>query len=154
MNYEVIKVDKKEDALECNKLLTELIHYEKKFDNNLNEEFIMKSYHENFYLDEDRLLLLVKDNNKSVGYLYGFIEKTEGICLEKASLLDALFIEEEYRHKGIGKELINKFISWSKDNNCKFIDLKVMNKNKEAINLYHSLGFNDFKTFMRAEIKE
>ena len=154
MNYEIVKVEAKEDALECNKLLTELIHYEKRFDNNLNEEFVMKSYYENFYLDDDRLLLLVKDNNKSVGYLYGFIEKTEDICLEKASLLDALFIEEEYRHKGIGKELINKFIDWSKDKNCRYIDLKVMNENKGAMNLYHSLGFNDFKTVMRQTTKE
>ena len=51
-------------------------------------------------------------------------------------LLDELFIDEEYRGKGIGTSIINNIIKDNQD-----VHLWVYKENKNAIKLYKKLGF-------------
>ena len=51
-------------------------------------------------------------------------------------LLDEIYLEEEYRNKGIGTDIITNII---KENNI--IYLWVYKMNKKAISLYKRLGF-------------
>ena len=56
-----------------NKLLTDLINDERKYDDNINENFIVSSFYENIYTDKNKCLLAVKNNNNIIGYLYGYV---------------------------------------------------------------------------------
>ena len=69
-------------------------------------------------------------DNKIVGCLL-LTPKDDGI------LLDEIYLEEEYRNKGIGTNIIKEVIS-----NNDIIYLWVYKENVQAISLYKKLGFN------------
>lgn len=69
-------------------------------------------------------------DNKIVGCLL-LINKDDG------KLLDEIYLEEEYRNKGIGTEIIKDIL-----NNNDIVYLWVYKENKKAILLYKKLGFN------------
>ena len=56
---------------------------------------------------------------------------------EDGKLLDEIYLEEEYRNKGIGTEIINDIL-----NNNDVVYLWVYKENEKAISLYKKLGFN------------
>ena len=78
------------------------------------------------YLDNYNNIVV---NNKIIGCLL-ITNIDDGI------LLDEIYLEEEYRNKGIGTSIIKNVI----DNNSN-IYLWVYKLNKQAINLYKKLGF-------------
>jgi len=56
---------------------------------------------------------IVEEDNKVIGFLHGYIlDKTYGKP-EKVGFCECLYIESEYRGKGIDKELIKDFCSWA-----------------------------------------
>ena len=69
-------------------------------------------------------------DNKIVDCLL-LINKDDG------KLLDEIYLEEEYRNKGIGTEIINDIL-----NNNDVVYLWVYKENEKAISLYKKLGFN------------
>ena len=56
---------------------------------------------------------------------------------EDGKLLDEIYLEEEYRNKGIGTEIINDIL-----NNNDIVYLWVYKGNEKAISLYKKLEFN------------
>lgn len=69
-------------------------------------------------------------DNKIVGCLL-LTNKDDG------KLLDEIYLEEEYRNKGIGTEIINDIL-----NNNDIVYLLVYKENEKAISLYKKLKFN------------
>lgn len=69
-------------------------------------------------------------DNKIVGCLL-LTNKDDG------KLLDEIYLEEEYRNKGIGTEIINDIL-----NNNDIVYLWVYKENEKAITLYKKLEFN------------
>lgn len=57
---------------------------------------------------------------------------------ENGLLLDEIFIEEQYRNKGIGTSIIKDIVSKSNNN----VYLWVYKDNIKAVNLYNKIGFN------------
>ena len=68
-------------------------------------------------------------DNKDVGCVL-ITNKDDGV------LLDEIYLEEEYRNKGIGTDIIKNVL---KDNNIVY--LWVYKKNEKAVSLYKKLGF-------------
>ena len=56
---------------------------------------------------------------------------------DDGTLLDEIYLEEKYRNKGIGTNIIKEVI-----NNNDIIYLWVYKENVQAISLYKKLGFN------------
>ena len=69
-------------------------------------------------------------DNKIVGWLL-LTNKDDG------KLLDEIYLEEEYRNKGIGTDIIKDIL-----NNNDIVYLWVYKENEKAISLYRKLGFN------------
>ena len=61
----------------------------------------------------------------------------------KASVL-SFFIEDDYRHRGIGKRLLTEVITLSKRHDIEQLLLAVVSTNEGAIALYESFGFTVF----------
>ena len=140
-------------ALECdcsklNSLLTELIHDEKKYDNNINEKCVVKYYYESIVNKKDNCILVVEKDKEIIGYLYGFILNNGDAYTNKIVRLDALYVKSKYQGHGIGDNLINEFKKWVKQKNIKKIELCVCKKNEYAIKLYQKHGFNISKYIM------
>lgn len=88
------------------------------------------------------------DGEKVVGYIIGLIwEPTEETNLEigphKLGEVLQLYLEEEYRGKGIGTTLLQMMESYFKENKCDSIWIDVFAPNSTAHNLYKKCGFFD-----------
>lgn len=139
-------------ALSANSLLTKLIQDEKKYDDNINENCTVKSLYENFFDNDDVCLLLAKKGQQVVGYIYGYIENNGNAKLEKVCVLDALYVEEDFRNKDVAKSLIKSFKGWARTLNICYIELKVCKENLNAINLYEKEGFKTNKIIMNYKV--
>lgn len=127
MDYKLIK--------SSNDDVNKLIDYKKKtifeYANNLSQEEIDKI---NNYVNNNVPKLInnysnIVVDNKVVGCLL-LTNKDDGI------LLDEIYLEEEYRNKGIGTSIIKDIIA-----NNSIVYLWVYKENIKAISLYNKLGF-------------
>ncbi len=137
-----------ETANVCDELLTKLIQDERQYDDSIDENFIVKDYFKNVISNEDNILLCYIDENIVKGYIY---LKPTGDN-KKGYLIDGLYVKEEYRNNGIGKALISEAINLIKDKEVDYIDINVMNNNLNAIKLYKSLNFNEFRITFRKDL--
>ncbi|MFZ3077028.1 MAG: GNAT family N-acetyltransferase [Candidatus Aenigmatarchaeota archaeon] len=96
---------------------------------------------------------LAEEDGKIVGFVAGKIEKKPGFYIEREICnLFQIFVEKEYRNKGIGTELIKTFIRWGKTKGARTIKLQVYGKNTNAIKAYRKIGFKELKIEMRKKI--
>lgn len=153
MDYIIRKATTK-DVKDVNTFLSELIKDEKQYDKNINEDFIVQYYYEDFILDNNHCILVAEINKKIVGYLYGFIINSETVYINTAAQLDALYIDKYYRNKGIAQKLIEYFKDWVKTKDAKYIEVKVCNQNSSAVSLYKKENFMEFKSIMSFELKD
>lgn len=134
------------DAKVCDGLLTKLILNESEYDKLLPKSFVVQDYFQNVIKDEKNILLGYIVDKKIIGYTF-----LKNIIKDENTdyLIDGLYIEETYRHKGYAKELLEYSLNLLKKENPVFIEINVLYANKIARNLYKSLGFQDFKITMR-----
>ena len=135
-----------EDANICDELLTKLILDERKYNEAISENTIVKDYFSKTLNDENSKLLAYYLNDEIVGYI--LIKRTE----PNIGLLDGLYVLEEHRHKTIAKELLSKALEECKKLNIKYVDINVMKDNKIALQLYKEMGFNDFEIKLRKSL--
>lgn len=143
-----------DDAIAVNNLLTKLIADEKQYDDNINENCVVRSLYEKFYNNDDICLYVAKYNNIVVGYIYGYLQNNGDCKNNTVCTLDALYILEEYRNNGVATELVNSFIKWAKNKDVHYIELKVCNLNEEAIKLYKKFEFFETKMIMTKNMEE
>lgn len=96
--------------------------------------------------DENIIILAYYINKIIVGYI--LIRRTDN----NTCLLDGLYVEKEYRNKGIGKSLLTEAILRIKNMNIKYIDINVMYHNIIAKHIYEKLGFVEYEIKMRKSI--
>ena len=58
----------------------------------------------------------------------------------KSLYMDDLYVQQEFRGKGIGKALLEKVIEFAKDNNCISLRWLVSHWNQKAKQFYASIG--------------
>lgn len=144
------KVESKEDAVKCNELLSKLIADESTFDNTLNKGYIVIDYFEHIYNKPQNIIFVAKENDNTViGYAYCKI--TMDID-KKIALIDGIYVEEKYRNQGIATQIIEECKRWAAKMEAKILELNVVSKNENAINLYKKIGFDEFSKKMRLEL--
>ena len=141
------------DANKLNELLTKLILDEKQYDDSIDETFVVINMYENYINDETKFIEVVEENNEIVGYLYGMLLK-DPTSKTKKSVLDALYIESNYRKKGLGEKLINDFKTWCKEQKVDKINVKVCAKNINAKKLYNKMGFLKISETLQCEVNK
>ena len=145
----IIKVNSIDDCKICDNFLTLLIQDERKYDNTIDEKFIVKDYFINM-INNQNILLLYKNENKPIGYI--FAKK-----IDDKYLIDGLYIDINFRNKGIATKLIRVIIKEIYSLGDYEIFINVLKENKVAVNLYTKLGFNikektDSKYYMEYKV--
>ena len=130
----IIRVENLDDCKTCDNFLTLLIHDEKQYDETIDENFIVKDYFVNVIKNKDNILLLYKEGNNSIGYMFAK-------RVDEGYLLDGLYVLENFRNKGIARKLLNEIIKEINLNGEYKISINVLKENAVAYNLYKSLGF-------------
>lgn len=149
----LIKEAIKEDIKEINNLLTDLIQDERQYDENINKNYVVKDYYEQFLEKKDSCIIVAKDeHNNILGYGFGFIMDYGNVYDNKVAQLDAVYIKPEHRKKGIARQIIQYFTEWSKNNKVSYIELKVCNNNNKAIELYEKEGFSIDKKILKKKL--
>jgi ribosomal protein S18 acetylase RimI-like enzyme len=83
----------------------------------------------------DRLIVYVaEDKGEKVGYC---IATVDGVAGE----VDSLFVQESYRGKGLGRELISHALQWLEQENCETIRVAIAEGNENVLDFYRRFGF-------------
>lgn len=90
-------------------------------------------------------------DNIPCGYMIISVKEYEENAFKKYykySVLEHLCVAEEFRGKGIGSEMIYKFIDISKENNVSRIELDCWVDNENAYQFYIDKGFEPYSSKM------
>lgn len=137
-----------EDAAYLDRQLTCLIRDESRYDPNIRTDaVVVNNYCERIGLPGHKLLICEAEGH-IVGYLYGFVYCIESIMKRPVAILDALFVDEAFRHQGCASMLISEFHKFAMDNGACRMDLKVLTENSGAMGLYQKQGFSERKKYM------
>ena len=135
-----------EDANKCDELLTKLILDERKYNDLIDDNIVIKNHFSKMLDDEDVILLAYYLDKLIVVYI--LIRKiNENLCL-----LDGLYVLEEYRNQKIASSLLKEAIDRCKKLNVKYIDINVMEKNELAKRIYKKLDFTEYEVKLRKNI--
>ena len=142
----IIRVLDDKRANACDQLLTKLIQDERQYDNYIDEGFVVKDYYRNAIKDKKNYLLCYEEDNIIKGFIY--LKYTEN----ERYIIDALYVEEEYRNNDIASKLIDEVLKILNDLKVEYVDINVIIDNKIAYHLYKSFGFKDFKVVLRKQL--
>ncbi|MFA9289450.1 MAG: N-acetyltransferase family protein [Weeksellaceae bacterium] len=103
--------------------------------------------------DENQCMFVAVDGDKIVGFIDG--EITEKDYLEPGiyAELNDIALATEYQQKGIGKQLVEEFMTWCKDKQVDHVYVSAFVQNTNAIEFYHKLGFKDLDVGLRLKLK-
>ncbi|WP_413512901.1 N-acetyltransferase family protein [Myroides odoratus] len=99
--------------------------------------------------------ILAIDQNKIIGMTALFIENTlpyECFVSHRYLNFADIYIEENYRNQGIGKQLIQAVKTWAKTKQVDYIELLVLKQNTKALQLYLEQEFEVVHTTMRYKL--
>ncbi len=143
----IIRVLDEGRASMCDMLLTKLIQDERQYDNSIDKDFVVNNYFKNTIKNENNILLCYEEDNIIKGYIY---LKPVNNDNQNGYIIDGLYVDIAYRNNGIATKLIDNALTIIKD--VDFIDINVMSRNIDAVNLYKKFGFNEFKISLRKNI--
>jgi ribosomal protein S18 acetylase RimI-like enzyme len=130
-----------------------VITAERPFDKSLKDSEITYYNIERLIGNENAQLVVAEHEGKLVASGYALIKQSEPF--EKNdyfSYLGFMFVDPQYRRKGINKQIIDSLIEWSKSKGIVEVRLEVFNQNQSAVVAYEKLGFNKTSVKMRMEI--
>jgi ribosomal protein S18 acetylase RimI-like enzyme len=133
----IIRKAKANDFSACLPLFKSLYH------GDIGPDF--KHTFEDFVNNHESIVLLAEQSNKVIGILMGSYHLDidwEG----KTAKIDAIIINENSRRTGIGKRLMNHFITEAKDRKCKAVVSRVNKENRIAQIFHENLGFTKANT--------
>ncbi len=151
MEIFIKKAKTKNDAQIANRLLTKLVQYESKINNNIKEDFIVENFYEKRLDDNNCIAIAYNEENEALGFLYGYIQKYNA-NYNAIGFIDAIYIEEKYRKNYIATKLIEYFKKWAIENGSKEMELNVLSDNEIAFETYKHLGFKINKYTMNQKI--
>ncbi len=94
----------------------------------------------------------VDENNIIIGVvIYFYVYYT---WVGKSLYIDDLFVQEEFRGKGIGKSLLDTVFVFAKDNRCSRLRWQVARSNPNAVEYYHKIGADVDESWMNCDFNE
>lgn len=142
----------KKDLKEILKLELKLVKHVKNFDKDINlqrsERALKRLYSE---LPKNFIVIVAEENNKIIGFISADTHKNSGWGYNYA-WVDDLFVEEQYRRKGIAIELISKLLDILKKEDIRIFKLGVDIENKIAQKLWKKVGFKEQDLVLKKKI--
>ncbi len=148
----IVREAKENEALKLNEFLTKLIHYEANlYDKNTSPTVEIHDYFERRVENPGFTNLVAIVDDKLVGFLHAS-SNYNGIKLQEETKIHFMFIEEEYRHQGIGTKLMEEYLKQAKEKGIKFVEINHYIGNHESEELYKKFGFEPLTIDRRLEL--
>ena len=99
----------------------------------------VESLYDSLFVKQRAKVILAYENDKAIGYMLYFFNYstfTGGANI----YLEDLFIYEEYRHKGYGKEMLRVLAQIALENKAQRIDWVCLDWNKPSLDFYKSIN--------------
>nr|WP_309099127.1 aminoglycoside 6'-N-acetyltransferase [Fredinandcohnia onubensis] len=108
-----------------------------------NVENELSSEFSELILDQKAIIFLAKAENVAIGFAQcqlrmDYVEGTES---SPVGYLEGIFVEEEYRRKGVAKQLLSACEKWAKSKKCKEFASDVELENNVSLNFHLRNGF-------------
>ena len=94
----------------------------------------------------------IEDNGKEIGRCFIYLIKND-LHEEPYALLEDVFVDEDFRGRGIGTELVKKAIEISKELGCYKIIATSRFEREKIHEWYQKLGFKRFGYEFRMDLK-
>ncbi len=90
-----------------------------------------------------------------VGYVLGVVVDLvpEMFEQEPSGFLADIFVEEEYRHAGVGRALVEALADWFGSRGLRYFEWHVAARNADGLKFWKALNGRDMMVRMRADIK-
>ena len=105
----------------------------------LDFEVFAAIFNENI-VNPNNLYLLAENENEQLGFISFHTQNLLHHC-GRVGEIQEFFIDKNHRGKGIGRQLIEKIIQFSDQNNLKSIEVTTNRKRVENVLIYENLGF-------------
>lgn len=135
-----VELTKNEYAFQHIDDLKEIYEEQQKYQYSLNPPckdrfltYTYKGYIDEFLGSDDAVIFIAQDEGKIIGFLTVMV-------FNKDASIEDVFIKEEYRHRGIGSQLMRKAIDWIRKVNATDINVHVVVGNEKAIDFYKKFG--------------
>jgi ribosomal protein S18 acetylase RimI-like enzyme len=90
---------------------------------------------------EKSLGLLAEVDGQVVGYLIGYMMRSSTLRPVRLAELESMYVREEYRSRGIGQQLVERFLEWARGQGGERVSVTAYAANERAIAFYRKLGF-------------
>ncbi|MCK9368566.1 GNAT family N-acetyltransferase [Candidatus Dojkabacteria bacterium] len=112
-----------------------------------------RSYFAARLLGENGIVLKAIVDGKVVGYLCGGWLRKYPFRKEKLfAELENMYVEEEFRNNGIGKQLVEEFEKWCKTKGVETITVECVYENEKALKFYNTKGFKNHSVKLEKRI--
>ncbi|PIQ75784.1 hypothetical protein COU78_00235 [Candidatus Peregrinibacteria bacterium CG10_big_fil_rev_8_21_14_0_10_49_24] len=93
-------------------------------------------------------VLIAFVDKKPAGYLMATIEESEGVdALSKfpikQGIIDALFVSEIFRGKGVSSSLLESIEEFFRESGCEYAEISCLATNEDAQNIYRKKGYQE-----------
>ncbi|MCK5285892.1 MAG: GNAT family N-acetyltransferase [Candidatus Pacebacteria bacterium] len=129
----------------------------KEFDNTIISNYSLteegKRGFEKCITSETSVTFVTENKRKIIGYITGGIKEAEDYRdIKYICDLGSMWVDEEYRGKGIGKEFFKKFEKWCKDKKVFRLQVTASTQNEKGINFYKREGFEDYDIVLEKDL--
>jgi len=93
-------------------------------------------------------LFVVAAGDRTVGFISGELRQGSPTFLPKTwASVDDVFVEPEYRNRGMGRALLQSVQSWAQERGADGISLQVAAANSRGRKFYEDLGFREVSVY-------
>ena len=99
-------------------------------------------------------LFLAAAGDRTVGFISGELRQGSPTFLPKTwASVDDVFVEPEYRNRGMGRALLESVQSWAQERGADGISLQVAAANVRGRKFYEDLGFREVSVYKVLEFE-
>lgn len=94
---------------------------------------------------EDAVIFLAEEEDQYIGFAHCQLrfDYVEGTDTSPAGYLEGIYVMEEYRKRGIGKELVTYCEEWSRQKGCTEFASDIELDNVDSFNFHLKVGFKE-----------
>lgn len=131
-----------------------LFEYETRFNTEYNLKWAHSEEGEQYFrkMIETGITLVAEVNSSVVGYIVVAVFHQSFRRENPIAELENMFIDTEYRRKGIGKKLVEEARKIAMERGAKRLKVEASMKNEQAINFYKECGFEDFDIILQMKL--
>ena len=99
------------------------------------------------------IVIVADDNGSLVGYCIAEISRRPPVFPNNRIVyIWDVFLEEKYRHRGYGREMIDRISQWSKEKGVDYLELNVHPQNQVGVSAWENMGFVTYLYHKRKKI--